>query len=82
MTTEAEPAATDRATSGDIAHLRCLVCFPEWIEGGTYAVCGHLFTFDGGPDMTNADRCVVCVDMEHRHFVAHYVRGEIPAEDV
>ncbi|MCX4912866.1 hypothetical protein [Streptomyces sp. NBC_00687] len=80
MTTEAEPAATDRAAGGDIAHLRCLVCFPEWIEGGTFAVCGHLFKVDG-PDTTDAERCVVCVDMQGAHFVAHYVRGEVPAED-
>ncbi|MFF0183499.1 hypothetical protein [Streptomyces sp. NPDC005244] len=76
MTTQAEPATTDRTAGDDIAHLRCLVCFPAWIEGGTFAVCGHLFKVDG-PDATAAERCVVCVDMEDPHFIWHYVRGEM-----
>lgn len=77
MSTAPAPSAVDRSTRPDIAHLRCLLCYPEWIEGGTYAVCGVLFEADG-PHMPDKERCVVCVDMDQPHFVGHFLRGEIP----
>lgn len=79
MSTAPEPAA-DQAARADVAHLRCLLCYPEWIEGGTYAVCGVLFEIEriAPPDKT---RCFVCVDMDQPHFVGHALRGEIPLDD-
>ncbi|MFJ4828454.1 hypothetical protein ACIP79_00710 [Streptomyces sp. NPDC088747] len=78
MTTIPEPVTIDRSTRPDIAHLRCLLCFPTWIPDGTFAVCGYLFKTDGAEEALPEKRCVVCVDMEDRHFVLHYMRGEMP----
>lgn len=75
MTTATESATAAPPTHSDIAHLRCLICFPEWIPGGTFAVCGALFEGDNPPSQ---ERCVVCVDMDEAHFVRHYLRGEMP----
>lgn len=78
MSTAPEPTVTDAPARPDIAHLRCLICFPKWIPGGTYAVCGQLFQNDNPEAPPDRERCVVCVDMDEPHFLAHFVNGEIP----
>lgn len=77
MSTAPAPAAVDQAVRPDVAHLRCHICYPVFELGVTKAVCGHLFGKDviAPPSM---ERCVVCQEMEGRHFVMHFVNGEIP----
>jgi hypothetical protein len=76
VSTAPAPSTADQSTRPDIAHLRCLICHPKWIEGGTYAVCGVLFvTGESHPEW---ERCVVCAEMGASHFVHHWANGEIP----
>lgn len=80
MTTETEPDVADQSERSDIAHLRCLICQPEGVPEPK-AVCGTVFVTerDAPPGM---QRCAVCLDMEAMHFIRHYLRGDIPYEDV
>lgn len=69
---------TTMATAPDTAHLRCLVCYPRWIDGGTYAVCGHRFRPPHPTTDPGAPHCVICTAADIPHFRAHVFRGEIP----
>lgn len=62
----------------DTAHLRCLLCYPRWTDGGTYAVCGHRFPTPPPAATADTARCNICSAADIPHFRAHAFRGEIP----